>query len=92
MKYCTPEIDILEVIVDLQWHFPMDFQWHFPTEVHFSAVFSEGLSLPQWISTGIICLRESKTFLLRRYHHNCVCVIYTWLIYYVFVVYAQSPY
>ena len=25
---CTPEINTLEIIVDVQWHFPMDFQWH----------------------------------------------------------------
>ena len=34
-KDCRPEIDTSEIIVDLQWHFPMDFQWHFPTEFHF---------------------------------------------------------
>ena len=30
IKYCTPEIDTSEIIVELKWHFPMDFQWHGP--------------------------------------------------------------
>ena len=29
------------------------FPWQFPTEFHFSALFSKGLSLVQWIFTGI---------------------------------------
>ena len=48
-KYCTPEIDTSEIIVDFQWHFQMDFQWHFPTKCNLSVVFSKGLSLCQWI-------------------------------------------
>ena len=36
-KYCTPEINTSEVIVDFQWHFPMDFQWHFSTHFHAAA-------------------------------------------------------
>ena len=28
------------------------FQWYFPKDCHFSVVFSKGLSLVQWISTG----------------------------------------
>ena len=36
-----------------QRHFLMDFQRHFAREFHFSAVRSEGLSLFQWIFTGI---------------------------------------
>ena len=35
-KYCTPQINTSEIIVDLQWHFPVDVQWHFPTEFHLS--------------------------------------------------------
>ena len=53
-KYCTPEINTPETIVDVQWHFPMDVQWHFPTNCHISAVCSKGLSLVQWIVTGIV--------------------------------------
>ena len=30
------------------------FQWHVPTEFHFAAVLSKGLSLSQWIFTGIV--------------------------------------
>ena len=30
-KYCTPEVNTSEVIVDAQWHYPMDVQWHSPT-------------------------------------------------------------
>ena len=51
-KYCTPEIDTSEIIVDFQWHFPMDLQWYFPKDCHLSAVFSQGLSPYQWIFTG----------------------------------------
>ena len=51
-KYCTPEIDTSEIIVDFQCHFPMDFQWHFPTTCHLSVLFPKGLSLVQWICTG----------------------------------------
>ena len=51
-KYCTPEINTSESIVDFQWYFPMDFQRCFPAQSHFPAVFSEGLSLVQWIFTG----------------------------------------
>ena len=29
------------------------FQWHFPTDCHLSAVVSKGLSLSQWIFTGM---------------------------------------
>ena len=53
-KDCTPEIDTSEIIVDFQWHFPMICQWHFPTEFRCSVVFSKGLSLSQWILTGIV--------------------------------------
>ena len=45
-KDCTPEIDTLEIIVDCQWHFP--------TGLHLSVVFSKGLSLGQWIFSGIV--------------------------------------
>ena len=48
-RYCTPEINTSEIIVDYQWHSPMDCQWHFPTEFHVSAVCSVGSSLVQWI-------------------------------------------
>ena len=44
-KDCTQEIDTSEIIVTIQWHFPMDFRWHFPTEFHIPVVFSKGLSL-----------------------------------------------
>ena len=53
-KDCTPEINTSEIIVDFQWHFPMDFQWCFPTEFRLSMAFPEGLSLAQWIFTGIV--------------------------------------
>ena len=52
-KDCTPEISTSEIIVDLKWHFPMDVQWHFPTNCHSSVVCSKGMSLFQWIFTGI---------------------------------------
>ena len=42
-KDCTPEIDTSEIIVDCQWHFPMDCQWCVPTNLHFSAVVSQGI-------------------------------------------------
>ena len=48
-KYCTPETDTSEIIVDVQWHFPMDAQLYFPTTYHTSVVFSKGLSLSQWM-------------------------------------------
>ena len=38
-NYCTPEIDTSEIIVDVQWRFPMDPQWHFPTYFHSSVFF-----------------------------------------------------
>ena len=41
----TPELDALEVIVDVQWHFRMDVQWYSPTQFNFAVVFSKGLSL-----------------------------------------------
>ena len=44
-KYCTPEINTSEIIVDFQSRFPMDF--------HLSLVCSKGLSLFQWISSGL---------------------------------------
>ena len=53
-KDCTPEIDTSEVIVDLQRRSPMALQWHFQTDFHVTAVCSKGLSLPQWIFTGIV--------------------------------------
>ena len=34
-KYCTPEINTSEIIVDFQWHFTIHFQWHFPMDFHF---------------------------------------------------------
>ena len=34
-KYCTPEINTSEIIVEFQWHFPMAVQWHVPTTCHF---------------------------------------------------------
>ena len=37
-KDCAPEINTLDIIVDLQWHFPMDCLLQLPTECHFSAV------------------------------------------------------
>ena len=61
-KYCTPEIDTSEIIVD--------FQWHFPTYCHSSVVLSKGLSLVQWIFTGIVkwtfsdILQGNFTFLI----------------------------
>ena len=48
-KYCTPEIDTSEIIVDVQWHLPTYFQWHLPTQFHLSVLLSKGLSLVQWI-------------------------------------------
>ena len=48
-KYCTPEINTSEIIVDFEWHFPMNFQWHFPKDCHFpngcSVVCSNGFQL-----------------------------------------------
>ena len=50
-KYCTPEIDTSEIIVDFQRHFPMDL-----------GAFSNGLSLVsgvfQRIVTFRVCLLE----------------------------------
>ena len=48
-KSSTPEIDISEIIVDVQWHVAMNFQWHVPKDLHCSTVYSKGLSLSQWI-------------------------------------------
>ena len=61
-KYCTLEIDTSEVIVDFQWPFPMDCQWHFPTQFHLSVGVPKGLSLAQWISTGMFQLTFSVFF------------------------------
>ena len=47
--YCTPEIDTSEIVVDVQRQFPMDSHWHFPTAFNSSVVFSNGISLSQWI-------------------------------------------
>ena len=33
-KYCTPEIDTSEIIVEFQWHIPMDVQWLFTMLLH----------------------------------------------------------
>ena len=56
VKAWAPEIYTSEIIVDFQcqWHFPMDIQWHFRTSFHCSAVCSKGLSLVQWMFTGIV--------------------------------------
>ena len=50
--------------MDFPWHFPMDCQCDFPTEVHLSVVCSKGLSLFQWISTGIV--QQMFTCIVRR--------------------------
>ena len=68
----TPEIDTSESIVD--------FQWDFPTEFHFSAVRSKGLSLFQWIVTGIVqwifsvTLKWNLTFLTKYGQWNLTFV------------------
>ena len=53
-KDCTLELTASDIVVDFQWHFPMDFQWHLGTEFHLSVICSKGLSLFQWMFTGIV--------------------------------------
>ena len=53
-KYCTPEINSSEVIVE--------FQRHFQTNRHCSMAFPKGLSLSQWIVTGIVQWMFSVVF------------------------------
>ena len=48
----------------------MGFQWHFPTELHLPVVFSKGLTLSQWIFTGIV-----KLIFTDMFQWNFACVI-----------------
>ena len=74
-NYCTPEINNSEIIVDVQWHFPINCQRCFPMDFHFSVVCSKGLSLPQWMFTGIVQWVFSGTFQWKSLLRSLVCNI-----------------
>ena len=61
-NYCTTGINTSEIIVDLQWHFPIDVQWSLPTEFDLPVVFSKELLvcniLPRHIYIYIYIYRE----------------------------------
>ena len=78
-KDCTPEIDTSETIVDFQWHFPMDVQWYFPVELHLSVVCFKGLSLAQWIFTGVV----QRMFSGIIYIYICTMYIYIYIYIYI---------
>ena len=48
----------------VQWRSPMDCQLCFPTEFHLTVVFAKGLSLVQWMVTGIVQWTFSGIFQL----------------------------
>ena len=50
---CTPEIDASEIVMDVQWCFQWVFRF-FPTSFHLSVVCSKGMSLSQWMFTGVV--------------------------------------
>ena len=52
------------------------FHWRFPASCHDSVVFPKGLSLSQWISTGIIQWTFSDIFPMKCHFRDFWCVMF----------------